>query len=64
MTSGTLAKHRATVALRLQALVIHYSVQSAFAENQAKRQLMEHVDAKHPKMTFPECFPGYEEEEA
>jgi len=29
----------------------------------AKSQLQAHVDSKHSKSAFAECFPGYKEED-
>jgi Zinc-binding len=35
---------------------------AAFLSTQSKTQLTEHMDSKHPKMTFEQCFPDYGKE--
>lgn len=34
---------------------------AGFMANQSRGQLMGHVDSKHAKLTFEECFPGFVE---
>ena len=37
--------------------------QAGFPGTMAKSQLQAHVDSKHSKSAFAECFPGYKEED-
>eukprot|EP00808_Paulinella_micropora_P001626 g27930.t1 len=34
-----------------------------FMSKAAKKQLLDHIEAKHAKNKFEECFPGYVEKE-
>jgi len=38
-------------------------LQTAFLSTQAKAQLVDHQESKHPKATFADCFPTYTEKE-
>ncbi len=41
-------------------LLSRFLAQTGFMANQSKSQLEGHVDSKHPKNKFEECFPGIE----
>uniref|UniRef100_A0A0G4HUX0 Uncharacterized protein n=1 Tax=Chromera velia CCMP2878 TaxID=1169474 RepID=A0A0G4HUX0_9ALVE len=44
-----------------QAMTTFCSVcRQPFMSTQNKMQLQQHVDGKHPKNSFDECFPGYQ----